>query len=199
MYFIFVWQPPTGRQTTNNLKTPRRIQMKMRLVIALVGLAISFALPTFAQQKDTADPKIKQQIHLLAAKYDEAIKEHDAAAVAALYTEDGVRASDWGIFHGRQSIEKSYGKYDFQRWPVSNFFTVINRVFTVRSEVRSTGTWSGVFVNHSGGHDNDGGYYSWVMVREGDVWKIRRNTAYGAGNPFGTNFSLVRQKQSLAA
>ena len=30
--------------------------MKMRLVIALIGLAISFALPTFAQQKDTVDP-----------------------------------------------------------------------------------------------------------------------------------------------
>jgi uncharacterized protein (TIGR02246 family) len=172
--------------------------MKMRLVIALIGLAISFALPTFAQQKDTVDPKIKQQIRVLAAKYDEAINKHDAAAVAALYTEDGVRASDWGTFHGRQSIEKSYGKYDFQRWPVSNFFTVVNRVFTVRSEVRSTGTWSGVFVNHSGGRDNDGGYYSWVIVREGDVWKIRSNTAHGAGNPFGTNFSLERQKQPLA-
>src|ERR1700729_3479444 len=84
----------------------------------------------------TVDPKIKQQIRVLAAKYDEAINKHDAAAVAALYTEDGVRASDWGTFHGRQSIEKSYGKYDFQRWPVSNFFTVVNRVFTVRSEVR---------------------------------------------------------------
>jgi hypothetical protein len=31
--------------------------MKMRLVVALVGLAISLALPTFAQQKDTVDPK----------------------------------------------------------------------------------------------------------------------------------------------
>jgi uncharacterized protein (TIGR02246 family) len=166
--------------------------MKMRLVIALIGLAIIFALPTFAQQKDTVDPKIKQQIRVLAAKYDEAINKHDAAAVAALYTEDGVRASDWGTFHGRQSIEKSYGKYDFQRWPVSGFFTAVNRVFTVRNEVRSTGTWSGVFVNHSGGHDNDGGYYSWIVVREGDTWKIRRNIAHGAGNPFGTNFSLSR-------
>jgi hypothetical protein len=38
-----------------------------------------------------------------------------------------------------------------------------------------------------------------VARREGDVWKIRRNTAHGAGNPFGTNFSLKRQKQPLAA
>jgi hypothetical protein len=32
--------------------------MKTRLVVALVGLAISSALPTFAQQKETFDPQI---------------------------------------------------------------------------------------------------------------------------------------------
>jgi hypothetical protein len=36
--------------------------MKIRLIVALVGLAISFAAPTFAQQKDTGDPQITQQI-----------------------------------------------------------------------------------------------------------------------------------------
>ena len=168
------------------------MKIRLGLEIALAGLVIGFAWPTFAQPKDSVGLPLAQQIRVLAAKYDAAINKHDAAAVAALYTKDGVRSSDWGTFHGRQAIEKSYGKYDFQRWPVSNFFTVVNRVFTVRSKVRSTGTWSGVFVNHSGGHDNDGGYYSWVVVREGDTWKIRRNTAHGAGNPFGTNFSLSR-------
>jgi len=58
--------------------------MKIRLVVALAGLAMSFALPAFAQQKDTVDPKIEQQIRVLAAKYDEAINKQDAAAVAAL-------------------------------------------------------------------------------------------------------------------
>jgi ketosteroid isomerase-like protein len=64
--------------------------MKIRLLLALVGLAISFALPIFAQQKDTVDPQIAQQIRVLAMKYDEAINMHDAAAVAALYTQDAV-------------------------------------------------------------------------------------------------------------
>ena len=36
--------------------------MKIRLVVALVDLAIGFVLTTFAQQKDTVDPKISQQI-----------------------------------------------------------------------------------------------------------------------------------------
>jgi hypothetical protein len=32
--------------------------MKIRLLGALVGLAINFAVPTFAQEKDTVDPQI---------------------------------------------------------------------------------------------------------------------------------------------
>ena len=36
--------------------------MKIRLVVALVGLAIGFVAPAFAQQKDAADPQIRQQI-----------------------------------------------------------------------------------------------------------------------------------------
>ena len=39
--------------------------MKMRLVVALVGLAISFAMPSYTQQKDTVDPKVAQQIRAL--------------------------------------------------------------------------------------------------------------------------------------
>ena len=36
--------------------------MKTALLGALVGLAISFALPTYAQQKDLADPQTTQKI-----------------------------------------------------------------------------------------------------------------------------------------
>jgi len=43
--------------------------MKMRLLPALAGLAIGFALPTFAQQKDTVDPEIRQQIEAAHMKF----------------------------------------------------------------------------------------------------------------------------------
>jgi hypothetical protein len=39
--------------------------MKGRLLLTLGGLAIGFAVPIFAQQKDTADPRIAQQRDLL--------------------------------------------------------------------------------------------------------------------------------------
>jgi hypothetical protein len=52
----------------------------------LVGLAMSFALPTFAQQTNRPDPKLRQQYVALVKKYDEAANKNDAAAVAALFT-----------------------------------------------------------------------------------------------------------------
>ena len=54
--------------------------MKIRSVVALVGLAISFAVPAFAQQKDAVDSQIRQQLDALGEKYDEAFNNGDAAA-----------------------------------------------------------------------------------------------------------------------
>ena len=36
--------------------------MKIRLAVALVGLAFGFDAPTFAQQKDTVDPQVAEQL-----------------------------------------------------------------------------------------------------------------------------------------
>jgi ketosteroid isomerase-like protein len=91
--------------------------MKIRLVVALLGSAFSLVVPTLAQQKDTVDPKIEQQIRLLAANYDAAINKHDADAIAALYTQDAVFFTHHdGSYHGRQAIEKEYVKWYFERW-----------------------------------------------------------------------------------
>ena len=52
--------------------------MKIRLLGALVGLAIGFTVPAFAQEKDTPDPQIRQQLDALAKKFDEASNKADA-------------------------------------------------------------------------------------------------------------------------
>jgi uncharacterized protein (TIGR02246 family) len=147
--------------------------MKIRLLTVLVGLAIGFVLPTVAQQKSAIDPK--QQIRVLAKKHDEAVNRHDAAAVAALYTQDGVLTTyDHGSFRGRKAIENAYARLYFNR-PFINYFTTVNRVTAVGYQVNSTGTWSAT-QNVNDGPAKDVGHYSWVVVREGDTWKIRMAT-----------------------
>jgi uncharacterized protein (TIGR02246 family) len=165
--------------------------MNRRLVVALVGLAIGSALPAIAQEKDKVDPKIEQQIRILAANYDAAINKHDPAAVAALYAQDAVRATalNDGTFYGRPAIEKAYAKYDFGRWQVSNYCTRIYRLTPVGNEVRSTGTWNSVYTREGDRiHPSNGdGCWSWVIVREGDTWKIRRDSASGGACPCHMN------------
>ena len=85
--------------------------MKMRLV-ALAGLAISFALPAFAQEKEevnpfpfraiAASPRLVQQLEAINLKFDEAFNKHDATAVGALYIANAVQVTTGGdVFRSR--------------------------------------------------------------------------------------------------
>ena len=62
--------------------------MKIRLRLALVGLAISFALPTFAQEQNTVDPEVRQQIEAISMTNVDAHNKHEAAAVVSLYVSE---------------------------------------------------------------------------------------------------------------
>jgi ketosteroid isomerase-like protein len=87
--------------------SPREETMKVRFIAALAGFAIGFVVPTFAQQTNTPDPHLRQQLLALAKKFDEALNNKDAAALAALYTEDAVIVrNDGGPIYGREAIEK---------------------------------------------------------------------------------------------
>jgi ketosteroid isomerase-like protein len=86
-------------------------------------------VPNFAQQKDAVDPKIEQQIRLLAMKYDFAINSHDGVAISALYSQDAVFLTHHdGSYHGRQAIEKEYERWYFKRWNKHNYATAVARV-----------------------------------------------------------------------
>jgi len=79
--------------------------MKIRLAVALLGLAFGFAVPAFAQQKDAVDPQVADQLSALSKKTDEAFNSGDAVALGALYTEDAVLVNDTGPIYGREAIE----------------------------------------------------------------------------------------------
>ena len=102
--------------------------MKMFLPVALVGLAISLTVPAFAQQKDTVDPQIIEQLVAVGKKYAEAVNNNDAAAVAALYTEDAVDVADTGPIYGREAIQKHWADA-FQKMHFSNLFNKRDKYF----------------------------------------------------------------------
>ena len=148
--------------------------MKLPLVVSIVVSSICLTTPTFAQQKDAVDPQLAEQVRALAAKYDEAFNKNDAVAVAALYTEDAVFETPNGTFDGREAIEAENAKHYFAERHSRNLVTLVNEVAGVVEEVRATGTWSDTFEEIGTIHAD--GTYSWVLIQEGDSWKIRKST-----------------------
>jgi uncharacterized protein (TIGR02246 family) len=150
--------------------------MKIRLAAALLGLAMSFGLPTFAQQKDSVDPETAQQVRALASNYDAAFNRQDAVTVAALYAQDALFKTPNGTFQGRRSIEELYEKQYFGEAHSKNVVTIVDEVFAAGNEVRAIGRWSDTFEEPSTGTIHAEGTYSWVLLHEGGTWRIREST-----------------------
>jgi uncharacterized protein (TIGR02246 family) len=149
--------------------------MKLTSLIALAGMAIGFTSPALAQQNAAGvDPAIIQQLeNTISAKYNEAVDKHDAAAIAALYTEDAFFLTATGPLYGQKAIEKFYENV-FASWNPTNHNSHRdpNSFRMLGSAITSTGLWSET------GHGQNGeaipikGYWSEINVREGDTWKI---------------------------
>jgi ketosteroid isomerase-like protein len=151
--------------------------MKIRLLLAIVGLAISFAAPAFAQQKDAADPQIAEQLTALSEKTNEAFNNGDAVALAALYTEDAVLVNDTGPIYGREAIEKHWADV-FKKYHFGNHIDKRDQysphiIGTAGNEAWSNGEWSETIQGQNFGPIQIKGYWSNITVREGDTWKIR--------------------------
>ena len=144
--------------------------MKTRLLGTLVGLAISFALPTFAQQEETA------KLHdTISKKYNEAINNHDAAAIAALFTDDAIFVDgQQGPLYGRQAIEKFYADL-FKGWQPKNHTSTTDphsvRMLGLDNLTRA-GLWSETGKGKNGEDVPIKGYWSEIDTRQGDGWKV---------------------------
>jgi uncharacterized protein (TIGR02246 family) len=153
--------------------------MKIRLLIALVGLAISFALPTFAQQTNIPNPQLRQRLVDVIKKHGDAMNNNDATAAAACFTEDAVYVTDRGPVNGREAIEKWYADL-FQKVHFSDHIIAIDQdsphiISMDGKEMWATGGWSTTIKGENFGPTQIKGY--WSVIREGDDWKIRMLTS----------------------
>jgi ketosteroid isomerase-like protein len=151
--------------------------MKKRLVAPVLGLAISFALPAYAQQKNVADPQTTQKILAIGKEFDEATNNRDAAAIAAFFTRDAVIVTPEGPIIGRQAIQKWYTDL-YQWWHPKNHMTKVDGnafhlIGTTDNELWATGEWSESGQGKNGEPIPIKGYWADIYVREGGDWKIR--------------------------
>jgi len=161
--------------------------MNIRLLGFLVGFGISFASPTFAQEKESVDPQLRRVADALSKKFDEAYDKNDAAAVAELFTEDAVLITPQGPIYGREAIEKHYLDV-FQKVHFSNHSAKPDQyaphiIGAAGNEMWWNGEWNVTIQGQTGGPTQLKGYWASIVVREGDVWKDRMQISNTAPPP----------------
>ena len=138
----------------------------MRILLILAGFAMNFTVPTFAQEKDTVDPEVRQQIEAALTNFDEAYNKHDAAAVAALFTLDATQVWAWesagGVASGQQAIEKRY-EAELAATPASRTRKLV-QAYPIGDEICAISRASMA---------GDPWDCVTIYVRELDEWKIR--------------------------
>jgi uncharacterized protein (TIGR02246 family) len=139
----------------------------MSLLLTLAGLAISPVMPAIAQEQNTVDPEVRQQIEALMAKQDEAFNKNDAAGCTADYTQDAVEVWEWetggGAAVGREAIEKRAAAM-----LASNPAKLVRKliqVYPIGDAICAISEFEHTFGKK--------GYCVTIYVRELDEWKVR--------------------------
>jgi hypothetical protein len=140
--------------------------MKIRLLLTLVGLAISFALPIFAQEKAAVDPEVRQQIEDTYKKRLDVYNKQDAAGYVAFFTQDAVfvNATGFGdaLVSGQEAIKKGV---EVNMATGSDISGRILQMYAVGSEVCAISEF--ITQSHQILHAVN------IYVRDADEWKIR--------------------------
>jgi ketosteroid isomerase-like protein len=140
--------------------------MRIRLLLALIGLAFTFAAPVLAQEPNNVDPEVRHQIEALIDKHADAVNKKDTAAIAALYTQYATQIRSWesegGLALGPQAIEKRFA--DELVISPGKFVDKLVQVYPVGDEISAVSQWS---------WGAGSGYYARIYIRDANTWKIR--------------------------
>jgi ketosteroid isomerase-like protein len=128
----------------------------------------------------TPDPQLRQELDAFVKKFDEARNNNDAAAMAALFTEDAIIVADIGPIYGREAIEKFHADL-FEQFHFSNSLSTADQysphsIGTAGNERFNSGEWSMTVQGQADDPIQLKGYFSCIDIREGDTWKCRMQT-----------------------
>jgi uncharacterized protein (TIGR02246 family) len=148
-------------------------KVKMHPLISLVGLTISFAVPAFAQTKETIDPQTKAQLDGLNQKFETAIESNDPAQMANVFAKDAVYVTNKGPLHGQEEIQNYFADL-FKNVQSSDHWASVDPASLQvlgPDKVWRNGEWCTTVQLPNGKSAPQEGFWSAVEVREGDTWK----------------------------
>ncbi|MET4236673.1 ketosteroid isomerase-like protein [Bradyrhizobium sp. i1.4.4] len=116
-----------------------------------------------------AQPVVEDQYADLQKKFADAYNRKDVDAMAAAFTEDTIRVTPSGIFVGREAIRRNL--QDILNLDLHDYSVERNVSRSFGNFVFNAGEWQAKF-----GDQPQHGYYTAIVVREGDRAKIMEKT-----------------------
>jgi uncharacterized protein (TIGR02246 family) len=162
--------PCAATHLTQTARANGKETMKTPLLLILTGLTIGFATPALTADLP-GDVKTLDGLIALGRKYEEAYNQNNAAALAALFTEDAMLVTPKTLVSGRQAIERWYAD-EFHKWHAAYHIVQAEKLIAAGQGAWAVGEWW-TTVQGPNGPLQIRGYYSGVYVLEGDAWKIR--------------------------
>jgi uncharacterized protein (TIGR02246 family) len=141
--------------------------VNFRSYFSLLVLIISASTACAQDARKTADD--------FGAKWVAAYDAGDAAALAGMFTQDGVfNAPSGAVVKGREAIEKALAGRMKAGWTKETVTT--NDAGAAGNAVWAAGDY-GLLGSGEVAGKQTGGRFGWVLVRNGDVWRVTMLTA----------------------
>src|SRR5262245_47962649 len=141
--------------------------MSRQISLLVPSLVIGLATSAIGQQNvPQTDQEAAREIHV---QFTTAFNRQDAAALAALFSEDGIRITPQGIIQGRDAIHKDSDKRFQSRFHDLSITPLIVRALS--DSVWEAGEWTMKI-----GDQPVRGYFAMTLVRDGNSFKIRDDT-----------------------
>jgi ketosteroid isomerase-like protein len=128
----------------------------------------------------TTGDQAKQMRKMLAAADSytvDAVNRHDAYAVAAVFWNDGIEVTPFGVFSGRAEIEQRLAE-QYKATDVPDFAETIDEIHISGDHGWFVAHWSANNITRPSGERRPIGYITCILEKRNGEWKVRMHTTF---------------------
>jgi len=136
------------------------------------------AQTTGDQAKQMSDERVGKMLAAADSYTVDAVNRHDAYAVAAVFWDDGIEVTPFGVFSGRTEIEQHLAE-QYKATDVRDFAETIDEIHISGEHGWFVAHWSANNITQPSGEQRPiKGYITCVLEKRNGEWKARMHTTF---------------------
>jgi uncharacterized protein (TIGR02246 family) len=152
------------------------VDTRLRHHVLLLGPV--HAQTTGDQAKQISDEELGKRLAAADSYTVDAVNRHDAYAVAAVFWDDGIEVTPFGVLSGRPAIERGLAE-QYKVTDVRDFVEVIDEIRISGDRCWFVAHWSATNATQPGGERRPvKGYITCVLERRNGEWKARMHATF---------------------